>query len=195
MITMFADMAVNSFSDRAQGVTMSFAGPQQPFRAPGERAKSEAMTPTAETFRREIALPDLDATGLLGARIAGGLHTGDAVALWGDLGAGKTTLARAILRALGVREDVPSPTFTLVQSYETCPKIAHYDLYRLKSGREMEELGLDDALLEGAVLVEWPERAPEALPPAALHVRLDIRDGARRARLTGPLRWESLIHG
>ena len=122
----------------------------------------------------------------------------NAVALWGDLGAGKTTLARAILQALGVTEDVPSPTFTLVQGYDTLPPVSHFDLYRLKSAREMEELGFEDALTNGAVLVEWPERAPEALPPEALHVRLGIRDGARLARLTGPARWakemRSLIH-
>ncbi len=152
------------------------------------------MTQIAETFRTDVPLPDLDATTRLGAGIAGGLEVGDAVALWGDLGAGKTTLARAILRALGVKEDVPSPTFTLVQSYDTSPPIAHYDLYRLKIAREMEELGFDDALAQGAVLVEWPERAPEVLPPDALHVRLSLKDGGRVARITGPARWESLAH-
>ena len=152
------------------------------------------MAQNSETFRGEFALPDLEATAKLGAGIAGGLRAGDAVALWGDLGAGKTTLARAILKALGVAGEVPSPTFTLVQIYETAPRIAHFDLYRLKSAREMEELGFEDALLEGAVLVEWPERAPEALPPDALHVRLVHDDSARTARLTGPTRWESLMH-
>lgn len=152
------------------------------------------MTQIAETFRGDVPLPDLDATQKLGADIAVGLKTGDAVALWGDLGAGKTTLARAILRALGVKEDVPSPTFTLVQSYDTRLPVAHYDLYRLKQAREMEELGFDDALAEGAVLVEWPDRAPEILPPDTLHVRLSLMDGARTARLTGPARWESLAH-
>jgi tRNA threonylcarbamoyl adenosine modification protein YjeE len=152
------------------------------------------MAQISETFRGDLSLPDFDATARLGAGIAAGLKAGDAVALWGDLGAGKTTLARAILRALGVTEDVPSPTFTLVQSYDTSPPVAHYDLYRLKSAREMEELGFDDALVEGAVLVEWPERAPEALPPGALHVRLGLSDGMRTARLTGPARWESLMH-
>jgi tRNA threonylcarbamoyl adenosine modification protein YjeE len=152
------------------------------------------MAHITETFRKEIALPDLDATARLGAAIAGGLGAGDAVALWGDLGAGKTTLARAILAALGVTEDVPSPTFTLVQSYDTEPPVSHYDLYRLKSARELEELGFDDTLLDGAVLVEWPERAPEALPPEALHVRLGLRENGRSAKLTGPARWESLIH-
>jgi tRNA threonylcarbamoyl adenosine modification protein YjeE len=152
------------------------------------------MAQNPETFRGELTLPDLDATARLGAGIAGGLKTGDAVALWGDLGAGKTTLARAILRALGVTDEVPSPTFTLVQSYDTKPRIAHFDLYRLKSVREMEELGLEDALVEGAVLVEWPERAPEVLPPDALHIRLKHEDGTHSARLTGPARWESLRH-
>ena len=152
------------------------------------------MAQITETFRRHVPLPDLDATTRLGAGIAGALRPGDAVALWGDLGAGKTTVARAILRALGVKEDVPSPTFTLVQSYDTEPRIAHYDLYRLKQAREMEELGFDDALMEGAVLREGPERAPEVLPPDALHVRLNLQDGARTARLTGPARWESLAH-
>ena len=152
------------------------------------------MVEISETFRRSVPLPDLDATARLGADIASALRSGDAVALWGDLGAGKTTLARAILRRLGVSEDVPSPTFTIVQAYDT-PGLAvsHYDLYRVKQPREMQELGFDDALESGAVLVEWPERAPEILPPDALHVRLGMQDGARTARLTGPMRWESVL--
>jgi tRNA threonylcarbamoyl adenosine modification protein YjeE len=152
------------------------------------------MAEISETFRSVTPLPDLGATARLGARIGEGLRTGDAVALWGDLGAGKTTLARAVLRHLGVAEDVPSPTFTIVQSYET-PRLAvsHFDLYRVKQAREMQELGFDDALEQGAVLVEWPERAPEILPPETLHVRLGLQDGTRTARLTGPARWESLL--
>src|ERR1700744_168696 len=108
---------------------------------------------------------------------------GDAVALEGDLGAGKTTLARAILRALGVTEDVPSPTFTLVQVYET-PRLTvrHYDLYRIENASEMNELGLDDALEEGAALIEWPERAEGRLPSDIFHFSLaasgsDLRTG------------------
>jgi len=169
-------------------------GQTHPFRIGKWRAKSDAMAQIDETFRREFALPDLDATARLGAGIASGLKPGDAVALWGDLGSGKTTLARAILRALDVREDVPSPTFTLVQAYDTNPPVAHYDLYRLKNSREIAELGFDDALADGAVLVEWPERAPEVLPPDALHVRLALLDGMRNARITGPARWEGLMH-
>ncbi len=138
----------------------------------------------------ELALPDLDATAALGARIAAGLRPGDLVALAGDLGTGKTTLARAILLALGVAENVPSPTFTLVQAYDT-PKlrISHYDLYRLKNAAEMRELGLEDALEDGAALVEWPDRA--TLPDG---LRIDlVNDGpVRRARLQGPAHWRFL---
>lgn len=147
----------------------------------------------AQIVRARIALPTLAQTHALGAAIARHLRRGDAVALWGDLGAGKTTLARAILTALGVTGEVPSPTFTIVQSYETAKLlVSHYDLYRLKSAREMDELGLDDALDQGAVLVEWPVRAPETLPPDTLHVRLSLDGATRSARITGPARWREL---
>lgn len=172
-------------------------GMAQPTPLRGGKAglKAMDMADISETFRRVIPLPDLDATGRLGAAIAGRLRAGDAVALWGDLGAGKTTLARAILRALGVTGEVPSPTFTILQPYDTARlPVSHYDLYRLKSPREMDELGLDDALESGAALVEWPERAPEALPPDALHVRLSLDGGARQAKLTGPARWQGLAN-
>lgn len=147
---------------------------------------------TAETygFVREIPLGDLAATERLGARIAAGLERGAAVALEGDLGAGKTTLARAILRSLGVTEAVPSPTFTLVQSYETPGLIVrHYDLYRIERADEMAELGLDDALDEGAALIEWPERAGGYLPDDALHVKLALEGPLRRAVVRGPAAW------
>lgn len=145
-------------------------------------------------MRTRVALPDLDATTALGAAIARGLGPGDAVALWGDLGAGKTTLARAILAALGVEGPVPSPTFTIVQGYETSGLfVSHFDLYRLKNAREITELGFDDALDHGAVLVEWPERAPEILPPQTLHVRLALDSETRSARLTGPARWREFM--
>jgi tRNA threonylcarbamoyl adenosine modification protein YjeE len=144
----------------------------------------------AENFSMELALPDLAATAELGARIAAGLRPGDLVALAGDLGAGKTTLARAILTALGVAENVPSPTFTLVQAYDTPNlKVSHYDLYRLKNEAEMRELGLDDALEDGAALVEWPERATL---PDGLRVDLVCDGPVRRARLQGPARWQLL---
>jgi tRNA threonylcarbamoyl adenosine modification protein YjeE len=152
------------------------------------------MADDSETMRGLVVLPDLDATAALGAAIARGLSRGDAVALWGDLGAGKTTLARAILGALGVKGPVPSPTFTIVQGYETPTLfVSHFDLYRLKSSREVAELGFDDALDQGAVLVEWPERAPEILPLEALHVRLTLKEETRSANLVGPPYWQRFI--
>jgi len=152
------------------------------------------MTENPTIFRAETALPDLAATAAFGARIAVRLQPGDAVALWGDLGAGKTSLAREILRALGVTEDVPSPTFTLVQPYETPHlAVAHYDLYRLKNPRELDELGFREALEDGAALVEWPERAPDYLPGETLHLRLSIDGDGRRVRITGPQRWASIV--
>ena len=146
-------------------------------------------------FAGDFPLTGVSGTQALGARIAGGLQAGDAVALEGDLGAGKTTLARAILQGLGVTEDVPSPTFTLVQQYET-PKLAvrHYDFYRIEDPSELNELGLDEALDDGAVLIEWPERAPDRIPPDALHIKLTITgDHVRNAHVEGPARWSGVL--
>ena len=155
------------------------------------------MDEDSQAFGREAMLHGPGETEALGARIAAGLRLGTAVALEGDLGAGKTVLARAILRALGVEEDVPSPTFTLVQSYET-PTLAvrHYDLYRIENASEMEELGLEEALDQGAALIEWPERAPSYIPEDALHVRLEIDgENSRRATMRGPRRWADILSG
>ena len=155
------------------------------------------MNAESQAFAIPIQLADLAGTEALGARIAAGLGIGDAVALQGDLGAGKTTLARAILRALGVTESVPSPTFTLVQTYETPGLVVrHYDLYRIRNPREIDELGLDEALEEGAVLIEWPENAGNRLPGEALHVVLTTTGpGSRRADIAGPARWASHLMG
>jgi tRNA threonylcarbamoyl adenosine modification protein YjeE len=149
------------------------------------------MIEDSQSFARRIALPDMAATEALGRRIAAGLASGDAVALEGELGAGKTTLARAILRAAGVAEDVPSPTFTLVQLYET-PQLTvrHYDLYRIEVPDEVDELGLDEALAEGAALIEWPERGAGRLPPDMLRIALSATGPcARVAMLRGPAKW------
>ena len=132
---------------------------------------------------------------MLGARIAEGLRTGDLVALSGELGAGKTALARAILRHLGVVEEVPSPSFTLVQSYDTGTlAVYHFDLYRLGRASELAELGLDDAVSNGAALVEWPEHGlPESLLEDALRILLVSAGGESRvAKLSGPARWQKL---
>ena len=152
------------------------------------------MSKDSQGFAQDFALPELSATEALGARIAAALRIGDLVALEGDLGAGKTTLARAILASLGVTENVPSPTFTLVQEYET-PRLTvrHFDLYRLEKPSEIAELGLDDALLDGAALVEWPERAEGLLPDDRLHVALSLDMGTRLARLSGPRRWHEML--
>jgi tRNA threonylcarbamoyl adenosine modification protein YjeE len=149
------------------------------------------MKQNCEGFVRDFILADEAATVTLGARIAAGLAPGDAVALAGDLGAGKTTLARAILEALGVAETVPSPTFTLVQHYETRRlSVDHFDLYRIERESELEQLGLDDALADGAALIEWPERAGAHLPSDTLRIDLEIvGEGSRRARIAGPSRW------
>ncbi len=142
-----------------------------------------------------LPLPDLAATTRLARALAARLENGDALLLSGALGAGKSTLARALLCALGVQGDVPSPTFTLVQTYET-PNltVAHFDLYRLENPQEIEEIGFDDALADGAVLVEWPEKAASYMPRSALAVRLTLTpDGLRQAQLTGSPNWTQRI--
>lgn len=138
-----------------------------------------------------IGLPDLSAVARLGAAIARRLEPGDAVLLRGDLGAGKTTLARAILQALGHAGETPSPTFTLLQSYDLALPVAHLDLYRLKRPEEIEELGLDDVLAAGAALIEWPEQAEDHIPNDALNVALNGAPHA--ATLSGGGRWLALI--
>ena len=153
------------------------------------------MTKDSQGLGRTIVLSDLAATTALAKEIAAALTRGAVVALEGDLGTGKTTLARAILGALGVRESVPSPTFTLVQTYETKRfPVRHYDFYRIEREQEIDELGLDDALAEGAALVEWPERAGSLLPKNSLRVVLTIVNGnERHATLRGSADWAAGI--
>lgn len=141
-----------------------------------------------------LILRDEAATARLGARVADALRPGEAVCLTGPLGAGKSTLARALVRALTKPdEDVPSPTFTLVQFYEG-PRlaVAHFDLYRLSSPDEAYEIGLDEALEDGAAVIEWPERLEGRLPPDRLDIAFETTDEAeaRRVTLTPHGAWE-----
>jgi len=130
--------------------------------------------PTPATASLDLALPDLAATAALAARLAAVARPGDVVALHGTLGMGKTTFARAFIRRLAdAEEEVPSPTFTLVQSYDTpAGVIWHFDLYRLDRPEDVWELGFEDALYDGITLVEWPERLGDALPARRLDLHL-----------------------
>ena len=137
--------------------------------------------------RRTLALPDAARTDALGRRLAARLRAGDSVLLSGDLGAGKSHLARAVIRALcGEETEVPSPTYTLVQVYDgPFGPIWHADLYRLGDSSELDELGLPEALGRDLCLIEWADRLPGP-PPGA--IRIDLRpDGAGRlAEIAGP---------
>jgi tRNA threonylcarbamoyladenosine biosynthesis protein TsaE len=145
----------------------------------------------------DIDLPDEAATAALAERLAAVSRRGDVIALWGDLGTGKTSFARAFVRARGgSEEEVPSPTFTLVQVYEL-PGAAvwHFDLYRLAVPEEAWELGIEEAFAEGISLIEWPERLGALLPERRLDVRLAFGDGqeARRARISGGAEWAARL--
>jgi tRNA threonylcarbamoyladenosine biosynthesis protein TsaE len=139
-----------------------------------------------------IALLDAAATADLGAKIARLLQAGDAVCLFGDLGAGKSTLARGLIRALtSAGEEVPSPTFTLVQTYDgPAFAIAHFDLYRLTSAAEAYEIGVEEALDDGCAIIEWPERLDGDLPGDRLDIELSVEGEGRIARVTPHGRFE-----
>lgn len=137
-----------------------------------------------------LHLPDEDATANLARRMAPLLGAGDVLALSGPIGAGKSFFARALIRArlnaVGLDEDIPSPTFTLVQAYEAGDlEIWHSDLYRLTHADEVLELGLEDAFASALCLVEWPDRMGDSLPETALHIEFapGDRDDARTLRL------------
>lgn len=135
-----------------------------------------------------LLLKDEAETRRLGEDLALAVKPGDCLALSGDLGAGKSTLARALLRALADDDDleVPSPTFTLVQSYQLRIAAAHFDLYRLADASELDELGFDEALNDGIALVEWPERAEGALPKSTIWVAFAHEGDGRRVTISGP---------
>ncbi|TPP07323.1 tRNA (adenosine(37)-N6)-threonylcarbamoyltransferase complex ATPase subunit type 1 TsaE [Rhizobium glycinendophyticum] len=144
---------------------------------------------TEQLDLNEQNLPDETATVEFGQDLALALQAGDCVALWGDLGAGKSTLCRALLRAIADDPDleVPSPTFTLVQSYEIRIPVSHFDLYRLADVSELDELGFDEALSAGICLVEWPERAGRALPKKRIDIRFQFTaEGGRIVSISAP---------
>lgn len=134
-----------------------------------------------------LSLPSAAETEALGQRLATVAKPGDAILLEGPIGAGKSSLARAFIRArLGADEDVPSPTFTLVQVYEDDgTEIWHADLYRLTHPDEVWELGLDQAFETAICLVEWSDRLGNHIPTSALTIRLDAHGEGRRATVTG----------
>jgi tRNA threonylcarbamoyladenosine biosynthesis protein TsaE len=158
-----------------------------------EQGSAMAATPDAAHDTASRAVDSPEAMMRLGAAIAAALRPGEAVCLRGPLGAGKSTLARGLVRALTTAgEEAPSPTFTLVQRYEGVRlTVSHFDLYRLKDPNEAYELGLDEALDEGAAVIEWPERLQGALPADRLDVEIGFPETGegRRVRLTGHGAW------
>ena len=146
----------------------------------------------------QLTLHDPAATARLGLLLSGQLQAGDVIALEGALGAGKSVLARGIIQAAcPAEDDIPSPTFTLVQTYEPddLPLIMHFDLYRLKTPEESLELGIEDAFIDAICLIEWPQRLGAFLPRGALTITLV--DGAdansRVAHFGGGARWQPVL--
>lgn len=158
------------------GLFIKASGPAR-LRGPGRPRYNNAMpAPPRAPASRVFALADLAASEVLAGRLAGLARTGDVIALSGEVGAGKTTFARFFIRALGgADEDVPSPTFTLAQSYALAgAEVWHFDLYRLEAPEEAYELGIEEAFAHAISLIEWPERLGSLLPPESLEVRLEI---------------------
>ena len=148
-----------------------------------------------------LTLTDLAATKRLGLFLAKKLIVGDVLALRGTLGAGKTELARAIIQRMCPDEtDIPSPTFTLVQAYESDDKgpLLHFDLYRLAEPGDVFELGIEDAFVEAVCLIEWPERLAGYLPDHALTIEIDYdpgTNGDREVTLSGDAAWQKRLMG
>lgn len=152
------------------------------------------------TFSTRLITHSPDQTATIAARIGGCLLPGDAVLLHGPVGAGKSHFCRALIQsrlvALGRHEDVPSPSFTLVQTYDAGPvEIWHADLYRLTDPQELFELGLDEAFEHAICLVEWAERLGDQAPDNALHLTLSPGDepDTRYMDLTGPAPWRARL--
>ena len=148
----------------------------------------------------KLELIDEAATAALAARLSQAVGPGDVIALFGNLGMGKSVFARAFIRAYANSdEDVPSPTFTLVQMYAAdAAPVFHFDLFRLKAAEEVIELGIEDAFADGISVIEWPDRLGAWMPANRLEVHLTAgdRECARKARLIGYGYWQArLIDG
>lgn len=146
-----------------------------------------------------IELNDEQATMRLGQELASVADSGDIIALDGSLGVGKTVLARSFIRSLcGADEEVPSPTFTLVQMYDTLKggTIWHFDMYRIKCPEEALELGIEDAFFDGISLIEWAEHLGGYLPRNHLKLSLIMSDNenSRTAKFIVPPQWENRIN-
>jgi tRNA threonylcarbamoyladenosine biosynthesis protein TsaE len=147
-----------------------------------------------------LELDDERATVRLAARLAAVARGGDVIALLGPLGSGKTTFARGFIRAAaGGPAEVPSPTFTLVETYAVPgrPVIWHFDLYRLETAEEAYELGIEDAFVDGISLIEWADRIAGLLSGDRLEIALGpgVAPGARTATLEGGSRWRDFLEG
>jgi tRNA threonylcarbamoyladenosine biosynthesis protein TsaE len=142
----------------------------------------------ATTTSRELVTRSPDETEAAAARLARHVGRGDLLLLSGEMGAGKTTFVRGLARGMGIEDDVISPTFQLVRVYAGSVQLAHADLYRLTDASDLADLGLDELLDRGAVVVEWGDRLVD---PDATRVHLDVLDqGRRRLRLEGaPSSW------
>lgn len=141
----------------------------------------------------ELLLPDAAATEAFGRALAGHVRTGDVVTLSGPLGAGKTSIARGLLAALGLAGEAPSPSFAIVQPYqppEVDVAVLHVDLYRIEHAGELDELGLDEARNDAVLLVEWPERVPGRWPDALALTLAVVADGGRALTAEVPPAWE-----
>ncbi|MFS0770996.1 tRNA (adenosine(37)-N6)-threonylcarbamoyltransferase complex ATPase subunit type 1 TsaE [Sphingomonas sp. 1P08PE] len=140
-----------------------------------------------------MTLADAAATAAFGTRLAGVVRAGDVVTLTGPLGAGKTSIARGMLAALGLAGEAPSPSFAIVQPYappEVTLPVVHVDLYRIDDPDEIEELGLEEQRDDAVLLVEWPERAGAGYWPDALMITLSVApDGVRCLTATVPAAW------
>lgn len=129
----------------------------------------------------------------LGKKLSRIAQKGDCFALFGTLGMGKSVLSRAFIQALTSAEEVPSPTFTLVQSYEASNfEIYHFDLYRLKSPEEIFELGIEEALYNGVCLIEWPEKMGEYLPRKIFKVEISSTNEGRKINIIGDERLKQI---